>query len=119
MLEKVVSRLNRNDALEVAYFTMRILRYRRLLPNTTREYLIEKGTAPPPQHIGAHVRVLLEEIEKTEHKRIDELDDETADRYAEELARIARQRTFEELHCERAPAIALLLKLREGYESNI
>lgn len=117
MLEQSLNQLSRSDALEVAYFAMRVLRYRHLLPNTTREYLIRKGAGPPPEHISAQVGTLLEEIERTENKPIDQFDDETAIHYAEMLAHIAHQRTFDELNCKPAEARQLLAKLR--YETKI
>src|SRR5258708_26351900 len=108
MIEETLNRLPRTDALEVAYFAMRVLRYRNILPTVTREHLIGKGTMPLPERIGTSVKTLLGEIERAEEKRIEDLDDATADRYTETLAKLTRQRTFDELHCRPEDARELL-----------
>jgi hypothetical protein len=119
MIEETLNRLPRTDALEVAYFAMRVLRYRHILPVTTREFLLRKGAAPPPERIGASVKMLLEEIERAENKRIEDLDDEAAYRYAETLAQLTQQRTSDELNCKPEEVRELLNNLRHTYQTQI
>lgn len=119
MIEETLNRLSRTDALEVAYFAMRVLRYRHVLPATTREFLIRKGTVPPPKRIGDSVIMLLAEIERAEKKRIEDLDDKAAHRYAETLAHLTQQRTVDELNCRPEIARELLHNLRRTYQTQI
>lgn len=105
--------LSEHASLEAGYYLVRLLRYKNVLTQFTREQIITKGLAqnPPPETMQA-IDLLVKEIETAEGGRIEYLPDSTIEKYIKEISQLIQKRSIEGLDYNAEEGKELLQKLR-------
>jgi hypothetical protein len=100
-------------SIESAYLAMRILRYRFLLNQMSRDSIIAKGGDHESNESRRLALSLLSAIEAAEGRKIQELDSSTVEEYVNQLSSLVQDRSSSELGAPTSSAESLLNQLRE------
>ena len=112
-LVDILESFSRRVSTEAAYLASMVLRYRLAITDVSVNKVINKGIIGQPRNAVRRAAIsLLQEIERSAGKDIAAFDEETAEKYLRELAKIVQQRSAADLGYEEKQGRELLRSLR-------